>query len=88
MAKEENGMKTMKCRQLGGACDLEFQANTFEEMAERSKQHGMEMHQKQDAAHLAAMQEMQALMKNPEDMTSWFESKRKEFEALPESQSM
>ena len=52
-------MKTMNCKQLGGACEKEFQANTFEEMSELSKQHGMEMHQKQDAAHLEAMQEMQ-----------------------------
>ena len=26
-------MKTMTCKQLGGACDLEFIANTFEEMS-------------------------------------------------------
>lgn len=26
-------MKTMTCRQLVGACDLEFQANTFDEIA-------------------------------------------------------
>ena len=39
-------MKTMTCRQLGGACELEFRANTFEEMAELSKKHGMEMFQK------------------------------------------
>lgn len=30
-------MKSMICKQLGGACDLEFHANTFEEMAELSK---------------------------------------------------
>ena len=77
-------MKTMNCRQLGGACELEFRANTFEEMAELSKQHGMEMHKKNDSDHLEAMQKMQQLMKSPEDMNNWFESKRKEFEALPE----
>ena len=43
------------------------------------------MYQQQEAAHLNAMQEMQELMKNHEEMTKWFESKRKEFEALPES---
>ncbi len=78
-------MKTMTCKQLGGACEKEFRANTFEEVAELSKQHGMEMHQKQDPAHLDAMNEMQKLMESPEDMNKWFESKRKEFEALPES---
>ena len=77
-------MKSMTCRQLGGACDLEFRADTFEEMAELSKQHGMEMHQQQDAAHLEAMQAMGKLMQNPEDMEKWFESRRREFEALPE----
>ena len=77
-------MKSMTCRQLGGACDLEFRASTFEEMAELSKKHGKEMHQKQDSAHLEAMQAMRSLMQNPEDMENWYESKRQEFEALPE----
>ena len=78
-------MKTMTCKQLGGACDLEFRANTFEEMAQLSQQHGMEMYQQQDAAHLEAMQKIQALMKNPEEMQKWQEAKQKEFDSLPES---
>jgi len=78
-------MKTMNCRQLGGACDKEFHANSFEEIAEMSKQHGMEMFQKKDEAHLKAMSEMQELMKNPEAMGAWFENRKKEFDALPEN---
>lgn len=78
-------MKTMDCNQLGGACDKKFHAETFEEIAELSKQHGMEMYQKQDSAHLEAMQKMQELMKSPEEMNKWFESKRQEFNDLPES---
>ena len=77
-------MKSMTCNQLGGACDEVFQAETFEDMAELSKQHGMQMHQQQDAAHLKAMQEMQQLMKSPDEMNKWFDSKRIEFEGLPE----
>ncbi len=77
-------MKTMSCRQLGGACDKEFHANSFEEIAEMSKQHGMEMFQKKDEAHLRAMSEMQEIMKAPDAMKSWFENKKKEFDALPE----
>ena len=38
----------MTCKQLGGACDLEFQANTFDEIAELSKKHGKEMFEKND----------------------------------------
>ena len=41
-------MKTMTCNQLGGDCDLEFHADTFDEIAEASKKHGMEMFQKGD----------------------------------------
>lgn len=78
-------MKTMTCKQLGGACDLEFKADTFEEIAELSKQHGMEMFQKSDAAHLKAMDEMKELMQDPSAMLEWFEAKRKEFDALPSS---
>ena len=75
-------MKTMTCQQLGGACDLKFDADTFEEMAEMSKKHGMDMLQKKDAAHLKAMNDMRSLMKSPEDMTNWYDKKRKEFDAL------
>lgn len=78
-------MKIMNCKQLGGACDKEFRASSFDEIAKMSKQHGMEMFHKNDQAHLKAMSEMRELMQKPEAMTEWFESKRKEFEALPES---
>ena len=77
-------MKTMTCKQLGGACDLEFHAESFEDIAEQSKQHGMEMFQQKDEAHLRAMQEMSELMNDPEAMQQWMEKKKAEFEALPD----
>ncbi len=78
-------MKTMTCKQLGGACNLEFHADTFEEMTEQSKKHGMEMFHSGDEEHLKAMNEMQELMQSPDAMTKWFENKRKEFDALPKN---
>jgi len=78
-------MKTKTCKQLGGARDEVFSANSFEEMAELSKQHGMEIFKKQDPAHLEAMQAMQQLMQKPEAMQAWYASKQQEFEAMPES---
>lgn len=77
-------MKTMTCRQLGGACETEFNAGTFEEIAEMSRKHGMEMYQRGDKEHLEAMGKMRELMKNPEDMNRWFQDKKQQFEALPE----
>lgn len=80
----ENVMKTMTCKQLGGACDKKFQAESFEEIAELSKSHGMEMFQKQDADHLEAMKKIQELMQQPQAMQTWFAAKKKEFDALAE----
>ena len=60
-------------------------ANSFDEMATLSKQHGMEMFQKGDTDHLQAINEMMELMKTPDAMNIWFENKRKEFDALPEN---
>lgn len=82
--KRETALKTMTCRQLGGACDQEFSAETFDEMAELSKRHGMAMYLKRDAAHLEVMEEMRQLMADPAAMKQWFEGKRAEFDALPE----
>ncbi len=75
-------MKTMTCQELGGACNLAFTANTFDEITALSKKHGMEMFQQQDKAHITAMVKMQELMETPEAMQQWLEDKRKTFEAL------
>lgn len=76
-------MKTMTCQQLGGACNKEFKGKSFEEIAEQSKKHGMEMYQKGDKAHIEAMGKMQGLMQKPEAMKEWFEEKRKIFDSIP-----
>ena len=75
-------MKSMTCKQLGGACDLIFEAETFEAIAEMSKKHGGDMYMKQDADHLVAIGKMQDLMKTPGAMEKWFEDKKAEFDAL------
>jgi len=77
-------MKTMTCKQLGGACDKIFSANTFDEMVEQSKEHGMEMFAEQNAEHMQAMMKIQALMQDPEAMKAFFDGKKQEFEALAE----
>ena len=81
-------MKTMTCKQLGGpeSCDKEFHAETFEEMAELSKNHAMEMFQKGDEDHLKAMQDMKELMKDSEAMQEWMEKRKKEFDELPDDE--
>ena len=77
-------MKTMTCKQLAGACDEEFHAETFEEMAEMSKKHAMKMAEMGDEGHIEKMEEMKSLMNDPEAVKEWFEKVQKEFDALPE----
>lgn len=75
----------MTCKQLAGACDLEFHADTFDEMAQLSQQHGTEMAQKNDEAHLKAMKEMYTLIQSsPDALPQFMAEKKAEFDALPE----
>ena len=74
----------MTCKQLGGACDRAFTANTFDEIAEMSRKHGMEMFQKGDPEHLKAMEKMQAMMQDRGALQKWMNERRTAFEALPE----
>jgi len=77
-------MKTMTCNQMGGACEEKFQAETFEEMVDLSKKHGMEMFAKGDQPHLDAMHAMKKLMVSTDAMNEYFANKKREFEAIPE----
>ena len=77
-------MKTMTCKQLGGACDIKLQAETFGQMTEISMQHGIEMMQQNDEAHMKAITNMKEIMQNPATMNQWFEERKAEFDALPE----
>ena len=74
-------MKSMTCNQLGGACDLIFSGETFDDLAAQSQQHGKEMFGANDELHMAAMSAMMELMKSGE-MDSWMAARKAEFEAL------
>ena len=77
-------MKTMRCNELGGACEKAFSANTFEELAQLSKAHGQEMFEANDPAHEEAMKKIFTDMQDPEAMKAWILAKKEEFENLPE----
>jgi hypothetical protein len=79
-----NTMKTMTCKQLGGACDIMFQGETFREISELSLRHNIEMQQEGDEAHIKAIKIMKAVMQNGVTMKQWFEEKQEEFDALDE----
>lgn len=72
----------MTCKQLGGACDKEFKANTFDDISSLSRQHGMDMYQNGDNDHMEAMLKMQVMMKDPGALQKWMDEKEAEFDAL------
>jgi hypothetical protein len=74
-------MKSMTCNQLGGACDLLFSGETFDELAAQSQQHGKEMIGVKDTDHMAAMSTMMELMTSGQ-MDSWMAARKAEFDAL------
>lgn len=77
-------MKTMTCKQLGGACNETFSAGNFDDLAMLVSHHAREMVQRGDAAHVEAMNEMRKSMTSPEAIAAWMNEKRDAFNALPE----
>jgi predicted small metal-binding protein len=80
-------MKTMTCKQLGGACDKTFRAQTFDEIAMMVSKHAREMVGLGDAAHIEAMNDMRSKMTSPEAVNAWMDEKRRAFNSLPEDNS-
>jgi predicted small metal-binding protein len=76
-------MKTMTCKQLGGACNQAFSANTFDEIAMMVSKHAREMVQQGDAPHIEAMNDMRNAMTSPEAINTWMDEKRQAFNSLP-----
>lgn len=75
----------MTCKQLGGACDLEFRAETFEEMSKLSRAHGTQMFKENEPAHLAVMSEMQSMAQEPNAMQKWMDDKKRLFESIEDT---
>ena len=75
-------MKAMTCKQLGGACDQLFRANTFDEIAMMVSKHARELVQQGDVAHIEAMNKMRNNMTSPEAVNAWMDDKRKVFNEL------
>ena len=71
----------MTCNQLGGACELTFSGETFEELAAQSQQHGKEIFGANDGPHMEAMSKMMDLMKSGE-LDAWMAARKAEFDAL------
>jgi hypothetical protein len=77
-------MKTMTCRQLGGACDLALQGATADDVIKAQDKHLNEVVEGGDPAHEQALKEMKGRWKHPIKGMGWYKDTKREFAALPE----
>ena len=77
-------MKTMTCKQLGGACDTPFHGNTADEVIKAEDKHLREIVASGDETHESALKMMKGRWKNPISGWGWYMKTKKAFAALPE----
>ncbi|QWZ09803.1 hypothetical protein KRR39_08750 [Nocardioides panacis] len=77
-------MKTMTCRQLGGACDLPLRGETADAVIKAQDRHLKEAVAAGDSTHQAALDDMRGRWKHPVKGMGWYKSTKREFAELPE----
>lgn len=77
-------MKTMTCRQLGGACDLRLQGQSADDVIKAQDQHLKDAVSGGDPDHEPALAAMKGRWKRPISGMGWYRDVKKSFAALPE----
>lgn len=78
-------MKTMTCRQLGGACDIEHRAETADAVIKTNDRHLREAEKAGDASHQPARDAMKSRWRHPKKSLGWYQDVKKNFAELPEN---
>lgn len=78
-------MKTMTCRQLGGACDLPLHGNTADEVIKAQDKHLKEVVAAGNETHQSALNDMKGRWRNPIKGMGWYRNIKRDFAALPEN---
>ena len=77
-------MKTMTCKQLGGACDLQLRGDTADAVIKAQDQHLKEIVAAGDDSHVGALKEMKGRWKHPISGMGWYRAVKRDFTKLPE----
>ena len=77
-------MKTMTCRQLGGACDTPHRGEDHNEVIKAQDAHLREVVAAGDTDHEKALKDMKARWRRPVSGLRWYRQVERDFEALPE----
>ncbi len=76
-------MKTMTCRQLGGACDLQLLGDTADEIIKAQDRHLKAIVAGGDADHETALREMKARWRHPISGMKWYKNVKRAFTHQP-----
>ena len=76
-------MKTMTCRQLGGACDLPLRGETADDVIKAQDKHLREAVAAGGTEHQPALTDMKGRWKHPIKGMGWYKDTKRAFAALP-----
>ncbi len=77
-------MKTMTCRQLGGACDLAHRGDDHNEVIKAQDAHLREVVADGDTAHEPALKDMRGRWRRPVSGMRWYKQVQRDFDGLPD----
>jgi len=77
-------MRTMTCRQLGGACDLQLSGDSADAVIKAQDKHLNEIVAAGDEAHEGALKEMKNRWKHPVSGMGWYRKAKRDFAAQPD----
>ncbi|MEO3936495.1 hypothetical protein V3N99_07010 [Dermatophilaceae bacterium Soc4.6] len=77
-------MKTMTCRALGGACDLEHHGASADDVIKAQDRHLKDQEQAGDAQHQPARDAMKSRWRHPRKSMGWYTDTKAAYAALPE----
>jgi len=76
-------MKTMTCRQLGGACDLPHVGEDYNEIIKAQDRHLREAVAAGSSEHEPALRDMKGRWRHPVSGMKWYRQVQRDFAALP-----
>jgi hypothetical protein len=76
-------MKTMTCRDLGGACDLDLVGADANEIIHAQDRHLREAVAAGDTDHEPALRDMKGRWRRPISGMKWYKKVQRDFAALP-----
>jgi hypothetical protein len=76
-------MKTMTCKQLGGACELNHVADDANEIIKAHDHHLRGVVAAGGEAHASALRDMKGRWRRPVSGLKWYRHVQRDFDALP-----